>query len=99
MLTWRCFVVVLMFWTALIALSCSGEADAESFYEKHQADPRARVFFLCVDRLQMEIELGLKPDMSSEQALQICSKRTETVLESLSDNGLEQAGEQWGIAF
>lgn len=99
MLFWRCLVGVLLFWLALLVLSFADMVEAEPFYQQYQVDPRARVFMLCVDRLQLDIELGLKPDLTDEQALQICSDRTETVLESLSNNGLEQASDTWGPAF
>lgn len=88
MFYWRCVVYTLLFLACVAVFGFADAARAEAFFEREQADPRARVFFQCTDRLQRDIELGLQPGLSDQQARVICSERTEGILESLRDRGL-----------
>lgn len=80
----RLWLLVMLFLTCLLLLGLNEDVKASPLGQQGQVDIRAEVFFRCVDKLQLEIELGLKPDLSSEQALNICSIRTEQVIESLA---------------
>lgn len=99
MLFWRLLVAILLFWLALLALGFAEAVQSESLYERQQTDPRAKLFFLCTDHLQRDIELGLKPDMTDQEALNICSERTESVIQSMQQNGLELPGYDGGFGF
>lgn len=99
MLFWRCLVGLILFLLAVLVLSCSEMAKADAFFEQQQVDPGAKVFFLCVDKLQMEIILGLRPELDIEEAMTICNKRTASVLESLQQNGLQDNQQKDGLGL
>lgn len=97
MLFWRCFVGVLLFLICLVVLGLADAVRAEPL----QQDKRAELFFLCVDRLQLDIELGLKPSMSDQEALNTCAASTERIITALRahNTGIEFSDGLEAISF
>lgn len=90
MLCWRLVAIFILFVSGLVVLSLTDDANAQAF-EFRQPDSVAGIFEGCVERLQLEIDLGIKPDMTQEQAFVKCVKTTESVVEQLREQGLDDA--------
>lgn len=89
MFFWRCLLWMCVVLLVVAVVSCVEMVQASPLGRDAPVNHRAELFFLCVDRLQRDIELGLKHGLSDERALRLCSERTESVLQSMREQGVD----------